>query len=202
VRARDSGQRCCSLWAFLASGGAAFCAWVFLGKFGPAWDWAIVPLVATAVIAMVPRSKLSVIYDGGCGICRTTAAWMASFNWSRRLALVDLHRWEEVQAIHGGLDRDACIRDMHAVTANGKVLVGYDAYRARRGADAARLQFAPIMALPGVSVGPGRITVTSRTIAGRRRAQRQLLRFATSTSAPRCPAAPRPCLPGELHVTK
>jgi len=139
------------LWAFLVFDSAAFVAWIFLGKFGSAWDWALVPLIAAIVIAMWPRSKVSVIYDGGCGICRTTAAWLASFDWSRRLALVDLRRWDEVKRIHAGLDRDACIRDMHAVTASGKILVGYDAYRAIAARMPLVFWFAPIMGLPGVS---------------------------------------------------
>jgi len=140
-----------ALWALLAFGSAAFCVWIYLGRFGPAWDLAMVPLVAAAVIAMLPRTRISVIYDGGCGICRTTAAWLASFDWSRRLALVDLNRWDEVKAIHAELDQDACIRDMHAVTASGKVLVGYDAYRAIAARTPLVFWFAPVMALPGVS---------------------------------------------------
>jgi predicted DCC family thiol-disulfide oxidoreductase YuxK len=56
-----------------------------------------------------------------------------------------------VKRIHPELDRDACIRDMHAVTASGKILVGYDAYRAIAARMPLVFWFAPIMALPGVS---------------------------------------------------
>lgn len=138
-------------WMFLAFGSAAFVVWVFVARFDHAFEWAVVPLAAAIVIALLPRTKLDVIYDGGCGICRTTMAVLESFDWSRRLVPVDLHRWEEVRAKHPGLDREACVRDMHAVTADGKVLVGYDAYRAIAARLPLTFWFAPIMALPGVS---------------------------------------------------
>jgi predicted DCC family thiol-disulfide oxidoreductase YuxK len=139
------------VWAVLVFGTAGYCAWLYGGMFHHAFEWLLVPLVAAIVIGMAPRSRMTVVYDGGCGICRATMAWLAAFDWSRRLRLLDLYRCDEVEALGAGLDRDACVRDLHAVTERGKVLVGYDAYRAM----AARLPvvfwFAPEMALPGVS---------------------------------------------------
>jgi predicted DCC family thiol-disulfide oxidoreductase YuxK len=138
------------LWGFLVFGTAGFCAWLYTGIFHHAFEWLIVPLVAAVVIAMWPRSRMTMIYDGGCGICRATMAWVASFDWSRRVRVLDLYRWDEVKAL-ANLDRDACIRDLHAVTERGKVLVGYDVYRAMAARLPVLFWFAPIMALPGVS---------------------------------------------------
>jgi len=140
-----------ALWFVLVFGTAGFCAALYVAIFHHAFEWLLVPLVAAIVIAMWPKSKMHVIYDGGCGICRATMAWVAAFDWSKRLLIVDLHRWDEVTRIHPGLDHDACIRDMHAVTARGKILVGYDAYRAMAARTPLLFWFAPIMALPGVS---------------------------------------------------
>jgi hypothetical protein len=71
--------------------------WLYTGIFHHAFEWLIVPLVAAVVIAMWPRSRMTMIYDGGCGICRATMAWVVSFDWSRRVRVLDLHRWDEVK---------------------------------------------------------------------------------------------------------
>jgi predicted DCC family thiol-disulfide oxidoreductase YuxK len=118
----------------------------------PSWTpLAIVPLVAAAVLACLRDAELDVIYDGDCGVCRTTIAWLAALNWSRRLRFLDLAEWERVAALHPSLDRDACLRDMPVVTRSGRVFKGYDAYRAVALRLPLAVWIAPLMALPVVS---------------------------------------------------
>jgi predicted DCC family thiol-disulfide oxidoreductase YuxK len=137
-------------WVVLATAAAGFVVWIYTANFEHAFEWVFAPIAASIAIAAWPRSKLHVIYDGGCGVCRTAIACVKGLDWSRRLELVDLHRTEEVRALGVPLDEAACLRDLHAVSAKRRVIAGYDAYRAI----AARLPlacwFAPIMALPGV----------------------------------------------------
>lgn len=137
-------------WASLFVGAAAFVVLLYMHLLHHPFEWLIVPLVAAIVTGLWPRSTLDVVYDGGCGICRTTIALFKSLDWSRRLVIVDLNRWEDVRAKHTRLDQAECVRDLHAVTAGGTVVVGYDAYRAISARIPLLFWFAPLMALPPV----------------------------------------------------
>jgi predicted DCC family thiol-disulfide oxidoreductase YuxK len=118
----------------------------------PAWaPLAILPLLAAVALACNREAELDVIYDGDCGVCRTTIAWLAASNWSRRLRFLDFGRWENVAALHPSLDRDACLRDMHVLTREGRVHAGYDAYRAVAWRLPLTMWIAPLMSVPGVS---------------------------------------------------
>jgi len=156
-----------AVWVVLSVTSAGFIAWIYLGSFDHAFEWSAVVLAIAILIAMMPRARLNVIYDGDCGICRATMASLKSFDWSRRIDLLDLRQWESVTTIYPELDAGVCARDLHAVTAARRVLVGYDAYRAI----VARLPLfcclAPIMALPGISHVGRRIY---RHVADNRRA--------------------------------
>jgi predicted DCC family thiol-disulfide oxidoreductase YuxK len=82
------------------------------------------------------RSRLSaqparlVLYDGGCGLCSRTVVVLARLDLLRRLRFVDVTAdWDGVSANHPGLDRDACLADMHVLTTDGCISRGFDAYR-------------------------------------------------------------------------
>jgi len=72
---------------------------------------------------------LTVLYDAGCGLCRTARRWVES-----RPRLVPL-RWvaagsDEARARFPGLDHDATLRDITVVADTGKVYVGDGAWLA------------------------------------------------------------------------
>jgi predicted DCC family thiol-disulfide oxidoreductase YuxK len=138
-------------WMFAVCASAAIVVRLYFYTL-PSWaPLAMLPLFAAVALACIRDAELDVIYDGDCGVCRTTIAWLAALNWSRRLRFLDLGRWESVAAAHPSLDRDACLRDMHVVTRGGRVYSGYDAYKAVAWRLPLTLWIAPLMALPGVS---------------------------------------------------
>ena len=138
------------LWAIATAGAAWLVAGLYFARF-PAWlALVLVPLAIAVILGCSPRLSLDVVYDGGCGVCKTTVAWLASLDWSRRLAFVDLNRWDEVSARHRELDAEACRRDMHAIDRAGLVARGYDAYRAIAWRLPLCVPIAPFLSLPGI----------------------------------------------------
>ena len=69
-----------------------------------------------------------VLYDGQCSLCRRSVEQLARRDTRRALELRDLHA-TNLQQLHPALTREACVREMHVVTADGRVLAGFDAFR-------------------------------------------------------------------------
>ncbi len=69
---------------------------------------------------------LTVLYDGACPRCRASAALIVSADPDHVIRPVDL-TGVDVRGIHPSLTRDACVRSMHCVTAQGFVSAGFDA---------------------------------------------------------------------------
>ena len=67
-----------------------------------------------------------VIYDGACPRCRASMALLTAADPDRVIEPVDLTA-VEVSSVHPGLTRDACMKAMHLVRADGRVTSGYDA---------------------------------------------------------------------------
>ena len=63
-------------------------------------------------------------------MCKKTIAVVKSLDLLSRVEYLDaVNRWPEIQERFPNLDRARCLEDMHAVSAAGKVHVGFDAYR-------------------------------------------------------------------------
>lgn len=69
-----------------------------------------------------------VLYDGACPRCRASMALIGAADPDRMIEPVDLTA-VDVSAVRPGLTREACLRAMHLVRADGRVVVGYDALR-------------------------------------------------------------------------
>ena len=72
---------------------------------------------------------LRVLYDGACPKCRATMAVFSAADPGGLVEPIDLTA-VDVAAVHPSLTRDACLKAMHAVRADGRVFAGYDAVAA------------------------------------------------------------------------
>lgn len=70
-----------------------------------------------------------VLYDGACPRCRASVALITAADPDRRIACLDLTA-VDVTKIHPSLTHEACMRAMHVVGRNGRVVAGYDAVAA------------------------------------------------------------------------
>lgn len=72
----------------------------------------------------------SILFDGGCGMCRRTVRWIPWFDWFHLTRKRDIaHDWEAIIRDFPKLDFEACMRDMHVVREDGRIERGYDGYR-------------------------------------------------------------------------
>lgn len=67
-----------------------------------------------------------VLYDGACPRCRESMAWVTSADPAQVVLPVDLTA-VNVATVHPALTKDACMKAMHLVRADGRVAAGYDA---------------------------------------------------------------------------
>jgi predicted DCC family thiol-disulfide oxidoreductase YuxK len=70
-----------------------------------------------------------VLYDGACPRCRASMALIGAADPDHVIEPVDLTA-VNVSAVHPSLTKEACLRAMHVVRADGRVLAGYDAVAA------------------------------------------------------------------------
>ncbi|MEA2629880.1 MAG: hypothetical protein QOE66_99 [Chloroflexota bacterium] len=67
-----------------------------------------------------------VLYDGACPYCRKSMAWLGAADPDHVVEPVDLTA-VNVATIHPSLTRDACMKAMQLVRADGRVAAGFDA---------------------------------------------------------------------------
>ena len=138
---------------------------IYLEK-APTWTLVgIVPLLLAGGIGWWVRGRTSFVFDGGCGLCRRTVVVLSALDWSNRVRFLPTTDWDAVTAAHAELDRDACIADIHAVDAHGRVRVGYAAYCHVARRLPLLLPLAAVMPVPPVSTLGRRIY---RFVADRR----------------------------------
>ena len=100
-------------------------------------------------------STLVVIYDGDCGFCTATAAWVQRHDLHWRLDLRPIADVSEVRGHH--FARDDLEREMHVVDAHGVVLRGFRAWRAIARELPVLRPLSPLLWLPGVRVVGDRV---------------------------------------------
>lgn len=72
-------------------------------------------------------AKLTVLYDGNCVLCRTSANRLRRHDPTSRVELLDLHD-PSISERFPQVDLDKAMRLMQAVDANGRVSSGVDAW--------------------------------------------------------------------------
>jgi predicted DCC family thiol-disulfide oxidoreductase YuxK len=76
------------------------------------------------------RQPMRVMYDGGCGICVPGVRVLRRLDLLRRVEFLDaVADWNGIARLYPSLRQDACLTEMHGVTPDGRVAVGFDAYR-------------------------------------------------------------------------
>jgi predicted DCC family thiol-disulfide oxidoreductase YuxK len=104
---------------------------------------------------------LSLLYDGACGLCTTTAATVGRLDLLGRVTLIDVSRdWGIAAARFPWLDQAACLSDVHLVTSKGRTTVGFDAYRELARALPIGWLAVPILFMPGLRAA-GRVVYRS-----------------------------------------
>lgn len=79
---------------------------------------------------VMPAGRYSVLYDGSCGICKRTMAVFRGIDLARRVEILDvLADWPKISSRYPHLDQMECLTNMHVISPDGKVTVGYDGYR-------------------------------------------------------------------------
>jgi predicted DCC family thiol-disulfide oxidoreductase YuxK len=96
------------------------------------------------------RPKSTVLYDGACGLCRRSAAVLWTTDALHRLEFADARDEALLRARFSGVDPRAALEDMHLVTSQGRVYVGFDAYRRMASLIPLGWPVLPLLYLPGV----------------------------------------------------
>lgn len=92
-----------------------------------------------------------VLYDGGCGLCRTVADWLRAIDSGTRLRLVDIVAdWDRIETLYPGVHRDACLDEMHVVEPDGRITTGFDGFRTIAWRVPLLRLVAPLLSVPGV----------------------------------------------------
>jgi predicted DCC family thiol-disulfide oxidoreductase YuxK len=113
--------------------------------------------------------RLSILYDGSCGLCQGTVAWVGALDLWKRVETLDAFRdWDQIQKRFPRLDQAACMENMHAVTSSGRIAMGFDAYRLLAWQLPLTWITAPFLYLPGVRPLGTRVyaRVASRRLRG------------------------------------
>ena len=97
----------------------------------------------------IEKKYYIVFYDGSCGLCRKAMAVIRRLDWRRRVKIYDvLADWPEIHARFPSLDQQACLQNMHLSNPQGKIVLGFKAYRELAWALPLTWLIAPFLYLP------------------------------------------------------
>lgn len=109
-------------------------------------------LVGAFTTRLAPSNKIEVLYDGNCGICGKTVAVLRRLDLFDRLRFRDIvAQWDQINADHALISREAAILDMHVVDDDGRIAAGFEGYRRMARALPLGWIFLPFFYLPIVS---------------------------------------------------
>ena len=72
-------------------------------------------------------AELTVLYDGGCSLCRASVARVQRFDWHQRIEFLSLDD-PSSQTRFPQIDREVAMRSMQGVDTRGRVWSGADAW--------------------------------------------------------------------------
>lgn len=75
-------------------------------------------------------SRISVLFDGHCGLCRRSVRWLRALDWRGRLRFVDFQNEEERRSCAPDIPYEELDRALHIRFPSGKTLNGFSAFRA------------------------------------------------------------------------
>jgi hydroxyacylglutathione hydrolase len=74
----------------------------------------------------VPAAAYRVLYDGQCEICQACVSWLKALDQENKTICVPISA-ESLPTVNSRLRMDECLRQLHVVTPEGEILVGWDA---------------------------------------------------------------------------
>ena len=74
-------------------------------------------------------SKTTVLYDGYCVLCQQTVRIIRRLDWLKRIETLDVHNKTVVEERYPTLEHEALMGEIHIVTNQQQVLVGFFAMR-------------------------------------------------------------------------
>jgi predicted DCC family thiol-disulfide oxidoreductase YuxK len=74
------------------------------------------------------QPALRVLFDGACPRCRASMAVLTAADPDRAIEPIDLTAID-VQTVHSGLTKKACMESMHVISRSNRVTAGFDAVR-------------------------------------------------------------------------
>jgi predicted DCC family thiol-disulfide oxidoreductase YuxK len=74
----------------------------------------------------VAKSPYRVLYDGQCEICQGCVSWLKTLDLENRTTCLPISA-EVLASVDSRLRMDDCLRQLHVVTPEGAILVGWDA---------------------------------------------------------------------------
>src|SRR5437667_1333482 len=72
------------------------------------------------------KNVYRVLYDAQCEICQAGVSWLKTLDQNQKTACIPI-RAEVVPEIEQRLDIESCLRQLHVVTPDGEIRVGWDA---------------------------------------------------------------------------
>jgi predicted DCC family thiol-disulfide oxidoreductase YuxK len=131
--------------------GVNFTQFMFAYLFWIPWDKIGARFCGVAQQRGIARPRYVMLYDGGCGICRSVASVVTRLDLRNRIEPIDvLHDWERVHERFPFLDQQKCLVDMHVIKPDGEPASRYIAYRNLAWAMPATWVALPFLYLPGV----------------------------------------------------
>src|SRR5262249_23258085 len=111
------------IWVMM---GIRFTQFMFAYLFFVPWEC----IGASIQIRAKPFGKYAMLYDGGCGLCKSVASVVARLDVLDRVELIDVLRdFETVKARFPSIDQAAALTDIHMVRPDGTVRTRFVAYR-------------------------------------------------------------------------
>ncbi len=74
-------------------------------------------------------ARYTVLYDGQCEICQACVSWLKTLDRGQKTTCVPISA-EALSSVDSRLRLDDCLRQLHLITPEGEVLVGWDAVAA------------------------------------------------------------------------
>ena len=72
------------------------------------------------------KAVYPVLYDGQCEICQGCVSWLRALDRENKTICLPISV-EVLSAVDSRLQIDQCLRQLHVVTSEGEILVGWDA---------------------------------------------------------------------------
>jgi predicted DCC family thiol-disulfide oxidoreductase YuxK len=100
---------------------------------------------------MTTQARATVLFDGGCPLCRKSVALLKRLDWRGRLAYHDARDAAGLPPTAAPLDPERLLKEMHLVAPGGRrVHAGFEAFRWIAGRLPPLWLVWPLLFLPGV----------------------------------------------------